>query len=57
MTAGEWYRGRAATWSVARDRETRAATLHSRLRVLTFAAAIGLGGWGLPSRPPRSSSS
>jgi len=46
MTPAEWYAGRAAHWTVERDRETRASTLVSRLRLLTFAAGVALIGWG-----------
>jgi MutS domain V len=46
MTAAEWYTGRAAAWSAARDRENRAATRYSRLRLATFAAAALFAGWG-----------
>jgi MutS domain V len=54
MTPSEWYAARAAHWTLERDRETRAATLISRLRLLTFAAGAILIGWGwhIAGEPP-----
>ncbi len=46
MTAADWYRARATAWTAERDREIRAATLYSRLRLLTFGAGVVLAGWG-----------
>jgi hypothetical protein len=46
MGPAEWYRARVAHWTAARDRESRAATLYSRLRLLTFGAAAVFFGWG-----------
>ena len=45
MSPTDWYRERAGLWAAARDGEGRAATRLSRLRLLTFGAAVVLGGW------------
>jgi hypothetical protein len=46
MTPADWYRARAVHWTGMRDREARASTILSRLRLLAFAAAAALLGWG-----------
>ncbi len=46
MSPVEWYRARVAHWTAAHARESRAATVYSRLRLLTFGAGVLLIGWG-----------
>lgn len=46
MTPLEWYAARATHWTAERDARTRAATIYSRLRLLTFGAGLALVGWG-----------
>jgi hypothetical protein len=49
MIAAEWYRSRAAAWTVRRDRGLRTATTLSRWRLVTFLGGVGVVWWSLAS--------
>jgi MutS-like protein len=47
MIAADWYRSRAAAWTVRRDRDLRTATTLSRWRLVTFLGGVALVWWSL----------
>jgi len=49
MTSTEWNESRIAHWTKARDIAMRRAVFVSRLRLITFFAAVALIWWGLQS--------
>src|SRR5262245_52026750 len=49
MTAGEWYRSRAARWTELRDADARLALLFSRLRLATFFLGVASVWWAGPA--------
>src|SRR5450759_2322408 len=52
MMAGDWYRTRIAEWTTRRDAAAGRGVVLSRLRLVTFLAAVALLWWGLDHRQP-----